>query len=58
MYKSIGMILEENNLEAMSEHIRIRTVGYRREVVIEEIIGMKIMREVGVGLEKGHIKVI
>ena len=28
------------------------------EVDIEETIGMKIMKELGVGLEKGYIKVI
>ena len=53
MNKAIGMTLGEEILEAMWECIKIRILEDRIiEVDIEEIIGMKIMKEVGVGLEK------
>ena len=58
MNKAIGMTLEEEILEVKGECIKIRIVGDRIiEVHTEETIGMKIMKEVGVGLEKGNIKV-
>ena len=59
MNKAIGMTLGEEILEAMQEHIKIRISEDRIiEVDIEETIEMIIMKEVGVGLEKGHIQVI
>ena len=46
-------------LEVMWDHIRIRIKEYKIiEVAIEETIGMQIITEVGVGLEKGNIKAI
>ena len=58
MNKVIGMILEEETLEVTWEHIKIRIWEDRIiEVDIGEIIGMKIMKEVGVCLKKGNIKV-
>ena len=56
MNKARGMTLEEETSEVMQEHIRIfedRII----EVDKEETIGMRIMKEVGVGLEKDNIKV-
>ena len=51
--------LLEKTSEVMWEHIRIRILEDRFiEVDIEEIIGMRIMTEVGEGLGKGNIKVI
>ena len=56
MDKAIGITLGEEILEAIQKCIRIRILEKRiTEVDIEEIIGMKIMKEVGVGLEKGCI---
>ena len=58
MNKAIGMMLEWEVLEEMWECIKTRTLEDRIiEVDIEETIGMKIMKEVGVWLEKGNIKV-
>ena len=58
MNKTIGMTLEEESLEVMKEHIKIRILeGRIIEADIEETIGMKIMKEIGVGLENGNIKV-
>ena len=46
MNKVIGMTLREEILEAMSEHMKIIILEDRIiEVDIEEIIGMKIMKE-------------
>ena len=57
--KAIGMTLGEEILEVMQEHIKVRISEDRIiEVDIEEIIEMIIMKEVGVGLEKGHIQVL
>ena len=57
--KVIGMTLEEIILKIMWECIRIRTIEDRIiEVDIDETIGMRTMKEVRVGLEKGNIKVI
>ena len=57
MDRVIGMTLGEEILEAIWECIRIRILEDRIiGVDIEEIIGMKITKEVGVGLEKGHIQ--
>ena len=42
----------------MWQHIKIGLLEDRIiEMDIEETIGMKIMKKVGVGLEKGHIQV-
>ena len=58
MTKTICMTIGEEILDIMCECIRIRILEERIIVVdTEEIIGMKIMKEVGVGLEKGHIQV-
>ena len=58
MNRAVGMTLGEEILEAMWVHIKIRILEDRiTEVDKEEIIEMKIMREVGVGLEKGHIQI-
>ena len=61
MGKVLGMTLEEEILEAIQECIRIRIFEDRITAVdIEEIIEMKIMKEVGVGLRErsytGNIK--
>ena len=57
MNKAIGMTLEEETLKVIQEHIKIRILEDRIiEVDIEETIGIKIMKEVGVALEKGNIK--
>ena len=56
--KAIGMTLEEEILKVMQEHIKVRIFEDRTiEEDIEEIIGMRTMREkeIGVGLEKDHI---
>ena len=59
MDKFLGMILEEEILEEVQEHIKIRTLEDRIiEVDIKETIGIKIMKEVEVGPEKDHIKII
>ena len=59
MNRIIRMTLGEETLELMWECIRIRILEDRIIAVdIEELIGMRIMKEVGVGLEKGNIKVI
>ena len=59
MDKAIGMTLGEEILEAMLEHNKIRISEDRIiEVDIEETIEMIITKEVGVGLETGHIQVI
>ena len=57
MDKATGMTLGEENLEAMQEHIKI-SEDRIIEVDIEETIEMIIMKEVGVGLEKGHIQAV
>ena len=57
MNKTTGMTIGEEILEVMQECIRIRILEDRiREVDTEEIIGMKIIKEVGVDLGKGHIQ--
>ena len=59
MDKIIEMTLGEEILEAMQQHIKIIILEDRIiEVHIEETIEMIITKEVGVGLEKGHIQVI
>ena len=59
MDRAIGMTIGEEVLEAAWEHIKIRISEDRIiEVDIEEIIGVVIMKEVEVGLEKGHTHVI
>ena len=59
MNKATGITLGEGISEIMQEHIKISVLGDRIiEVDTEEITGMKIMKEVGVGLEKDHIQVI
>ena len=58
MNKTIGMTIGDEILEATQKCIKIRILEDRIiEVDTEEIIGMKIMKEVGVGLEKGCIQV-
>ena len=58
MDKAIGMTLGEEILEAMQEYIKIRILEDRIiELDIEEVIELKIMKKVGVGLEKGGIQV-
>ena len=58
MNKAIGMTTGEETLEIAQECIKIKILEDRiLEVDIEETIGMKIMEEVEVGLEKGNIKV-
>ena len=58
MNKAKGMILEEGILGIKWECIKINIWGERIiDVNIEETIGMKIMKEAGVGLETGHIQV-
>ena len=57
--KAIGTILGEETLEVMQECTKIKVLeDIIIEVDIEETIGMKIMKEVGVGLEKGNIEVM
>ena len=57
--KATGMTLGEEILEAMQEYIKIKISEDRIiEVDIEETIEMIIMKEVGAGLEKGHIQAI
>ena len=52
------MTLGEEILEVVLELIKVRiSEGRTIEVDIEETIEMKIMEEVGVGLEKDHIHV-
>ena len=52
------MILGEKTLEVTRECIKMKILEERiKEVDIEETIGMKITKEVGVGLEKGNIRV-
>ena len=59
MNKAMGMILGEETLGVTQGHTKIRiSEGRITEVEIEENIGMKILKEVGVGLEKGNIKVM
>ena len=59
MDKAIGTTLGEEILEAIQECIRIKILRDRIiEVDIEEIIGIKIMKEIGVGLQKDHIQII
>ena len=59
MNKIIQMTLGKETLEVMWECIRIRILAGRIiEVDIGETIGMRIMKEVGVALEEGNIKVI
>ena len=55
--RTIEVISEEEILEGMYNQIRIIEVKII-EVDIEEIIGMIIMKEVGVGLGKGNIQII
>ena len=56
MDKAIRMTLGKEISEAVQEHIKIRISEDRIiEVYIEEFIGIQIMKEVEVGLEKGHI---
>ena len=56
MNKIIGMIIGEEILEALWEHIKI--LKDRIKEHIKEIIGMKIIaeKEVWVGLEKDHFQ--
>ena len=59
MDKVIGIVLGEEILEVMQEHIKVQILGDRTiEEDIEEMIGMRIMteKEIGVGLEKDHIQ--
>ena len=57
MNRIIGMTLGDETLGVMWECIRIRIFKDRIiEVDIEETIGMRIMKEVGVGLEKDNLK--
>ena len=58
MDKAIGMMLGEEMLEAIQEHIKLRISVEGKEVDIEEIIEMIITKEIEVGLEKGHIQAI
>ena len=59
MVKAIGMTLGEEILEAMQEHIKIRISKDRIiEMDRKETIEKVIMKEVAVGLEKGHIQAI
>ena len=59
MDKALGMTLGEEILEAMQEHIKIKISKDRIiEVDIKETTEMIIMKEIAVGLEKGHIWVI
>ena len=58
MNKAIGVILEEETLDIMWEPIKIWILEDRIiEMDIEETIGMKIMKELEVGLEKDNINV-
>ena len=58
MSKIIGITIKEEIWDVMWECIKITILEDRiTEVDIEETIGMKIMKEVRVGLEKGHIQV-
>ena len=56
MNKIIGIIIGEEILEVMRECIKILKDRVKKDV--EEVIGMKIIRqkEVGVGLEKDHFQ--
>ena len=59
MDKAIGMTSGEKIIKGMQEHIKIRILEDEIiEVDIEETTEMIIMKEVEVGLEKGHIQVI
>ena len=58
-FKSADTLCEQFNKFIDMLHIRIRMLeGRIIEVDMEESIGMGIMKEVEVGLEKGNIKVI
>ena len=59
MNKITGMIIGEEKIEAMWEHIKILEERIIEEDK-EEMIGMKMItqKEVGVGLEKDHIQTI
>ena len=55
----IGMTSKEEDLEVMWGYIRIRIIGDRIiEVYIKEVLGMKIITEVEVGLKRDSTKVI
>ena len=59
MNKTIGMTIGEEILEEIQEHIKIRILEDKIIVVdIEETTGMTVMKEAGVGEEKGNIKII
>ena len=59
MDKTIGMTLGEETLEAMQGCIKIKiSEDQIIEVDIEEIIEVIIMKEIGVGLQKGHTQTI
>ena len=55
MDKALGITLGEEILEAVQGHIKIKiSKDLLKEVKIEEIMEVIIMKEVGVGLEKGY----